>query len=570
MDVFMFAHRPIEGENGVLKEPMRRWLADQRIDRCTLFTTDTKDCSTLFDEINNISEQDGTHIEFAALPLISTKDASSPSDVQKQPWEVFSEITKHIDDVHESVLLCGRSNALYDHLFWLAAQCLPNATLLNIDTALPPLEMHHEPIGGEVSPHTVSALLEFHLDDIQSGRPDKENIGYSDAERLGNKVGAGQIKGIHAALQPYTSEGLVERVEVAEGSVTYKILPKGLSEACQQWMHLQPELGEHAKKLNLVFGRLPHLSTTDEEGRHSSFDPFFEFMSPLQPVDGLLAVIQRHDEVIQGHHVLTLDAAIEQFSGTHLEGDLKHCKAVLQRRSKEDRVQTSNHLVIINPTATPLFHMEVILAVLSACRRFEQEHGRRSWSVDVTGIMAPLRSAFSMFAFVFKTSTTYIMRDRGDGDDASQLRRRDLAIPVPNNMAFSAMSRLTEGHGNNKGASNVLLALMLADIKTDEQTLANLNPFVVATSTEPIQKGLLKEEILTFVEAELRTPFDLRAGVLKQFDRTIRDNHLLERGLIQIHLPPGKANTHKRYSLTHLGRFVAEQLHRIRRNEVGN
>ena len=40
-------------------------------------------------------------------------------------------------------------------------------------------------------------------------------------------------------------------------------------------------------------------------------------MSPLQPVDGLLAVVQRHDDEIQDSHVLTLENAIEKFAETN-------------------------------------------------------------------------------------------------------------------------------------------------------------------------------------------------------------------------------------------------------------
>jgi hypothetical protein len=571
MDLFLFGHGPRNGESDVLSEPMRAWLQNQNIERCVVFTTTDKAYTALLDEIASVAGSESLHVESHPLQLISTKTATKPSDVQKQPWEVLTEIAKHVDDGHESVLLCGRSNALYDHLFWLVSQCLPNTTLLNMDTACPALPLHHESIGGDVSPNTIAAMLICHLEDLMKGRLDVENNGFADAARLGNMFDAGQVSGIQSALAPYVSRNMVQRTEVSENSVTYKILPDGLGEACSHWWRQRPVINEHAKTLNIVFGRLPHLSTTNEKGEYSSFDSFFEFMSPLQPVDGLLSVIQRHDEAIEGNHVLTLDEAVEMFEDKDLGGDLKHCKSVLDRRSREDRIQTNHHLVVINPIATPEFHHDVIMTMLRACLEFERKHGERVWTVDLTEPLSPLRSAVSFFSFVFRANTTYIMKDIGEGDEESKLRRRDLAIPVPNSTAFSAMSRLTGGHGNNKGASNLIIALLLSEAKkVNTADLSELDPFDTTLNLEAKEHGLLKKEIQFFVEEELASHLDLSAGVLEQFDRTVRDYMLIEQGLVHAERPPKKAATHTRYSLTFLGKFVGEQLLRIREKEVGN
>ena len=79
-----------------------------------------------------------------------------------------------------------------------------------------------------------------------------------------------------------------------------------------------------------------------------------------------------------------------------------------------------------------------------------------------------------------------------------------------------------------------------------------------------------KKEIQFFVEEELASELQLGPGVIEQFDRTIRKYLLIEQGLIEAWKPPKAANTKTRYSLTFLGTFVAEQLLRIRENEVAN
>ena len=571
MDIFLFGHGAMGGAPTILSKPMQEWLAHTEVERCIIFTTTSHDMQPLIDEIKALDQTNEMHIDTYPLQPLNTSEANSPRDVQAQPWNVLRELVKQIDDAHETTLLCGRNNALYDHLLWLVAQCLPKTTLLNIDSAEPPLDLCLEELGGDVSPQTIAGMLTCHLEDMLNGRKDSGNIGFSDAARLANISGAGQISGINNALTPYISRSMVGRTEVTEGSVTYNLLPKGLGEACNQWMRIRPEVDTHSKSLNIVFGRLPHVSTPNHRGEYTSFNPFFDFMSPLQPVDGLLAVVQLHDEEIQGSRVLTLEEAIEAFKDEKLIGDLKHCKTLLDRRSSLDRFQTGKHLVVINPEASPKFHMKLVMALLAACVDFEREHGKRTWAVDITEPLAPIRSAISFFSFVFKTTTTYIMKDIGQGDEESKLRRRDLALPVPNAMAFSAMSQITQGHGNNKGASNMLIALLLSEVKkTGPPSIDDFDPFDTTVSLVPTLHGLEKKEIQFFVEEELASELQLGPGVIEQFDRTIREYLLIEQGLIEAWRPPKAANTKTRYSLTFLGTFVAEQLLRIRENEVGN
>ena len=112
-------------------------------------------------------------------------------------------------------------------------------------------------------------MLSCHLEDLHNGRKDSGNIGFSDAARLSNISGAGQISGINNALTPYITRSMVGRTEVTEGSVTYNLLPEGLGEACKQWMRNRPEDDSHSKSLNIVFGRLPHVSSPNHRGEYA-------------------------------------------------------------------------------------------------------------------------------------------------------------------------------------------------------------------------------------------------------------------------------------------------------------
>lgn len=568
MDIFLLGHSMKGSSTTILSEPMKKWLLEHHVERCLIFTTTNVDSAPLVHEIKSVSTSESLQVETHPLHMIDTTNANSPEDLNRLPWMNLNEIIKQIDLVNETVVFCGRSSSMFDHLLWLGAQCFRNVSVLNIDTTEPALDLCLDNIGGEISPQAISGLLTLHIDDIKSGRTDTENIGFSDAERLGNIPGAGLVKGVNNALGPYVSRNMVGKTDVAEDSVTYNLLPHGLGAACRTWMENRTILETHLKSLNIVFGRLPSVQSARKGGKYRSFDEFFNFMSPLQPVDGYIAVVQRHDSTIEGHHVLTLNEALERFVDTDIIGDLRHCKMVLHRRQEEDAIEALDHLIVINPVASPDFHMKFVLKLLTACVSFEEEYGMRIWEIDITQVMIELRSALSFLSFVCNLSTTYIVKNVGQGGGASGLRRRDLALQVPNTMAFQAFSQLSEGHGNNKGAANLLISLFLCEqMMVEPSDEFDIDPFDEPPEAQSNQTpGLTQKEIQNFIEG-LATELNLNEG-LSNINRTIRQYLLVEQGLIRKFDPPQKGKT--TYSLTHLGRFVAVQLERIRKEGAGN
>ena len=267
-------------------------------------------------------------------------------------------------------------------------------------------------------------------------------------------------------------------------------------------------------------------------------------MSPLQPVDGLMAVVQRHDEDISGHHVLTLDEAIERFEGTNLIGDLKHCKTVLDRRAMEDRFQTSDHLVIINPVATQTFHMEVILRMLAACLKFEEEWkafmGCRYHSTARFGAQCCLVLFVRVQNHNHLHHAGHWTGQQKQANYAGEIwpfpyRTARHSVPCPNSLNPTATTR----------APATLIALLLAESKKVNTTdFSDFDPFDTTINLEPTQHGLLKKEIQFFIQEEFVTELDLSAGVVEQFDRTVRDYLLVEQGLL-------KVRHHRKRRITH-------------------
>ena len=560
MDIFLFGHGPREGETTVLSEPMQHWLANTEVVRCVIFTVNEIDLTLLINEIKSSSKSAELHIESCPIKPISTATATSPSDLFGQPWEALNIMVKQVDTSHQSTFFGGRGSALYDHLLWLTAQCFQEATHMNIDSAQPSLALADENVGGEKSNQAMAGLLHFHLEDLLKGRDDDENTGFSDAARLVNYSGAGLLAGIHKALEPCLKKNMIGRTEVTEGSVTYNLLPEGLTKAAQAWWENKNKPHDFEKTLNIVFGRLPHVQSSDDDGNKYAFEEFFRFMYPLQPVDGLMTVVQRIDDNIEGTHILTLNEAIERFADSHFIGDLLHCKMVLDRRTQENRTQTSQHLVVLNPVATPDFHQEFILALLQACLMFEQKHGLRNWMIDITKPLASLRSAVSTFSFLFNSPTSYIIKDGESVGKVSPVSIKHMSLRVPNRSAYGVLGQQRDAHGNNTGEANFLITMMLMeDLKTQPTGLLGFNPMV--PETKPSGKGLTFDEVKNFAR-ELVSEINLAEGISNSTRTT---NPLVTRGLVE--KVEGKPAT---FQLTYTGRFVATQLHHLRISEGGN
>ena len=213
MDVFLFAHGTDRGANSVFSPKMTQWLKSNNIHRCVVYMANEIDTKPLLNELIEHSNLNGDAIEVRQLQLINTSNATSPRDLNRLPWAVLNEMVKQIDLSNETVVFCGRGNALFDHLLWLASQCFQNVSLRNIETTDFALDLCLKDIGGDISPQAISGLLDLHIKDIMDQRDDGENIGYSDAERLGNIPGAGLVKGINKSLGPFLEHKMVGKTE---------------------------------------------------------------------------------------------------------------------------------------------------------------------------------------------------------------------------------------------------------------------------------------------------------------------------------------------------------------------
>ena len=273
---------------------------------------------------------------------------------------MLTSICRSINPNAETTMLLGRGAAIYDHIMWLAGQCYPHVNTLHIDSCEPVLNIHnlreHSPIESKILPAMITSFVE----DIVNERVDQENIGYIDSERFMEFAKATGLKGIGPALKQMIDKGGVEK-HTNKKNVTYRLNPEALSDATSKYFSQLPEKSSELPNLTIAFGRLPHIQSKKDD-QQVEFD-FFSYLSPLQPMDGLLVVLQRHDDSIPGNYIMTLEQALKGFDqkeNTRLDdyhGDLIHAYNTIDTRTKEYDIDTDQHLVVINPKPNLEFQM---------------------------------------------------------------------------------------------------------------------------------------------------------------------------------------------------------------------
>ena len=519
------------------------------VKRIVLLTAEHKQYQELRSEFDELIP-DAELVTFE-LPRIGLEDQKTPSELTGLPWQILTQICRQIRPNRDTTILLGRGAAIYDHVLWLTSQCYPEVRALHIDSCQPVLNTRnirsHAPIEQKILP----AMLTSFLDDIKNKRIDVENYGYTDKERFMQLMNDTVLKGVAPALKQMVDEGGVEKY--AYGSdVTYRLTPKALQDAVSTYFSQKPEKEAFLPNLTIAFGRLPHIQSRNAKDQIEEFE-FFSYLTPLQPMDGLLVVLQRIEDSIPDSSIMTLDDALIAFEESNFIGDLRHAHAVIERRTKEYGIYVAQHLVVINPKTDQQFQMDMFLRLLACCEDFENVHGSRQWDIDLTMPLNRIRSAVSFFSYATHTPPTYVLKSKGSKDDSVAIPRRSLVLSVPNRIAKNAFEQQMNPHGNNKGDPNCLTGLYLWEQENtndddDDDIFAILdNQHSNATSIGIEPKNLKKK--------------------LEEYGLQKGNSHVhrvLGR-LIQARLVSQKGTG---FYLTDLGRFVAEQVHNIRQIEV--
>ena len=544
MDLIMMTHPLIDGHEHVLSSDCRKWITDNSVERIVLMNVKNKTNPVLNSELKELAP--GSELEILELPRIGLQDQKTPSELNGLPWQILTQICRQIRPDCDTTIFLGRGAAIYDHVLWLTGQCYPGVKALHIDSCQPVLSTRNIRNHARIEETILPALLTSFLDDIKNKRIDVENYGYTDKERFMGLMNATVLKGVAPALKEMVDEGGVEKYTYGT-DVTYRLTPKALQDAVSTYYSQKPEKEADLPNLTIAFGRLPRIQSRSKRDQVEEFQ-FFSYLTPLQPMDGLLVVLQRLDDSIPESSIMTLEDALIRFEGSDFIGDLRHAYAVIDRRTKEYDIDVAQHLVVINPKPDPQFQMDMFLRLLAYCEEFENIHGTRQWDIDLTMPLNRIRSAVSFFSYATHTPPTYVLKSK---EDSVIIPRRSLVLSLPNRIAKDAFEQQMNPHGNNKGDPNCLMGLYLWELENtndDDDIFAILDDQHSNNASIGIEPKNLKKKLEEY-------------GLQKGNSHV----HRVLGRLVQARLVSQKGSG---FYLTDLGRFVAEQIHNIRQVEV--
>ena len=543
MFTYLTAHTPLTGEEHAMSQECRDWLRDSNTVKVIIFAPEDRDYAQFIEE-TKLCLSKTCELETVMLkPLI--RDFESPGEIQALAWHNLNTITSKMDATASKTMFLGRGPALHDHLMWLAAKCRDGVKTIHFDDrdvveteAIPP-SIDESKKGFA----TLAGLLQNHVEDIITQRAD--DVGWSHSHRLGSLPGGALESGVRKALMPAIDSGMVELVQVDAGrTVSYRIAPKGIEAGILAYSKTK-ELSEEPQREALVsFARLPVIQRQNEEEQIKPFS-FFSQIAPLQPVDGLICVLQHHADSIDGTHIMTLNQACERFEDSFIIGNLRHVRQSLEHRCMEDSILFKDHVVVINPKPNTSTSLDFITQLLAALEEFEKMHGGHRLRIDMTSALNQIRAPTSMLGFNMHARMTYTIKP------GSKHSKKHHSITLPGMEAYEAFTKVSRVNKNNQYDVKMLKVLLAYENQTNESMDDEFDFFEdVAEEHEPPTLP----ELLKF--ANDSAPGNDDRIPKEQGNRVIKRLRL--RGLVAVTVFRDKAKA--RYELTDIGHFVASQL----------
>jgi len=536
--------RPNNDTGLYLSESFTNSVSSFPIEEIILFQSTEQPCHPLQDELKMLFPDSILRLE--PLEPISTDSISSK--IQQQPWQLLRTILSKLDYCQESLFVFGRGTGLHQHLMWLASE-IRGSKGIYIDE--PDAEINsiaNSQIEADITKATLGAFASLAAQEIIDKVQDKD--GWVNSDDLAKSAGA-IASGVNAATQLPLKEGYIIKKETPSGNTIYKLTNKGWPVALEYYA--QSRSKDSVKDLLVSFARLPEIQI--QSGDNPNPLNLFSHFAPSQPFDGLVVVLQKHTEEVEGSHIMTLDDACDFFVDTSFIGDLRGAKEILRQRCLFDSVKEKTHLVIINPNYNENFQLNFSKNLLSTLINFESEHGQYSWNFDITSPMNPIKIAVSIFSNASNAATSYILKSQGEPGavikdiERSRHPRHSHKLPVPNRFALEVMK---ENH--KEGYRNILVALMLLeDVMND--SVANRLPFDDTPETH--FDGVEWKEIQNFVR-DLKCPYDISKGILT--GSVTRMRPFIPKRLVLRHLPE-EGSSKLRFKLTNEGYLVASQLY---------
>jgi hypothetical protein len=544
--------KPNTGTGLFFSESFADAISQHNIEEVVIFQPTLAICLPLQEELKSMFP--GALIRPEPLEPLSTDILVN--EMKQQPWKLLRQILSNIDEVQDCLFVLGRGSSLLQHLMWLAAEIRESETICLDEPKAKLLHSGVSIINTDISNATLGAFAGLYAQEINDNVQDKD--GWFSANDLAEYPGA-VSSGVNSSTQLSVGEGYLLKEETKSGNTVYKLSLKGWPSALESFFDSREHNDEDLKDILVSFARLPKIQV--QAGETAPPPLLSSQISPSQPFDALLVVLQRHDNAVEGSHVMTLDAACEFFEDSTFIGDLRGAKEILRQRCALDSVESKNHLVVINPNYNADFQFRFSKQLLAALLGFEKQHGQHCWNFDITSPLNPIKVAVSAFSNACNAPTSYILKSQGEGGVViqnvapSRHPRNSHKLSVPNRFALDVLKT-----NHKPGYRNNLIALMLLEDCLTKNTTGGL-PFDDVDDEQ--FDGVTWTEIITFVR-DLKSPYDISTGILSGSQSRMKP--LAIQKLIVRHVP-NEGSSKIRYRLTNEGYLVASQLYRAMRKE---
>lgn len=473
-------------------------------------------------------------------------------EMKQQPWNLLRQILSKLDETQESLFVLGRGANLLQHTLWLTAEIRGSKTISIDEPNVDLFQIGTTEINTEIANATMGSFVSLHIQEINENITGKN--GWFSANDISKLPGA-VASGINAATQLALKEGYLLKEDTTSGNMVYKLTPKGWTLSLKNFIEARGVKDEEAKGILVSFARIPKMLPAND--RNSQPPLLTSQISAAGIHDGLLVVLQRIDNSIEGNHVMTLDSACDYFTEPGLVGDLRAAQEILRQRCIYDCVDVRNHLVVINPVYDQEFQLLFSKHLIAALDDFERVYGRHHWNFDITSPINPIKATVSSFSNATKASTLYVLKSKGEKGavienvERSRHPRYSHKLSVPNWEALEIMEKKIA-----TSYRNILVSLMLLE-NVNSQKPSSALPF--DDVEENNFDGVEWSEIVTFVK-ELKCPYDLTTGTIKGSQNLMKK--LIESKFVHRNLSTkeGSKSVH-RFTLTNEGYLVASQLY---------
>jgi hypothetical protein len=303
-----------------------------------------------------------------------------------------------------------------------------------------------------------------------------------------------------------------------------------------------------SKRLVISFGRLPDIQGISSKQYGAGVFNMPSYLRNLMPFDSFIAVVQRHDKLIEGSHVRPLSEGGSFIESTSLVESASLANEVLNRRSDEEDLPRARHLLVVNPNTSEEFAIILLKELLHSLYDFEKENGIHAWTFDMTSPLMEISQLISMFSFATASDLAYVLRSSsGKGATGGEIKKSKFSSHAHRLfLPGRETSEIMKKGGKRDSGFNIVLRAFL-----------HLEPGITNDSHLPPRARKNKEPSKFGVTVKELT------DRIKKSDKKTNVARIVKEYLIKYELVCSYSNSDSnskitRYVLTNKGRFLAE------------